>query len=232
MYKEALFTVASQTLTPKLNRLSGTTNVILGELYGYLKDGGTFYDDPRTYLLSHDPEGVSKVLPLTEFEGMGGSPGRFPLTVDILHGLFGDRFVSAHISSLSPGTDFKAHSDAKSKTMRAYVPLVLPHPLNSSGVWIEGKGVRHHFFGLWRMHALSTRHSMFNYTSAETYVLVIDLKIVSPKEAKESLVDNSPPPEFFGVAVESSPPILPIGEQDDEDMYCAELPLLPEDRFW
>lgn len=231
MSKEALFIVASQTLTPKLKRLSGTTNVILDELYGYLKDGGTFYDDPRTYLLSHDPEGVSKVLPLTNFEGMDGSPGRFPLTVDILHGLFGDRFVSAHISSLSPGTDFKAHSDAKLKTMRVYVPLVLPHPLNSSGVWIEGKGVRHHFFGLWRMHALSTRHSMFNYTSAETYVLVIDLKIVSPKEAKESLVDNSPPPEFFGVAG-TPPPILPIGEQDDEDMYCAELPLLPEDRFW
>lgn len=183
-FKEALFNTASQTISPCLNKLSGSINIVLDELYEYLEDGGTFYDDPRTHLLSHDPTGVSKVLPITDFEGLSEIPGRFPKTVNLLRELFDDRFISAHISSLSPGTNFKAHSTRTPKNMRVYFPLILPHPPFSSGVWIDGEGVRHYREGRWCIHSLSTKHSIFNYTSSETYVLVVDLKIASRKEVE------------------------------------------------
>ena len=156
-------------------KISESRLIILEELYLYLNKN-KFYDDPRTYLMSHTQLGDSKVIPIYDFEKMESEKEYFKQTKILLEGLFKNKLVSCHISSFSPGTNFRVYSKRRSKLQRGYIPLTLPHPKFSSGVWIKNEGVVHHIEGGWIVHPLNIQHSMFNYSSGDAVILIIDVE--------------------------------------------------------
>jgi hypothetical protein len=173
MSEDLTLTTVVRISEPTPKKLLKYVNIVLNELYNYLSNRGIFYNDPRTYLRSHNHTCVSKIIPITAFEKINDTEG-FSQTKDILKKLF-CRFESAFILSLSPGSDFRSYMYPRSRNIRIYIPLVIPYPIFSSGIWVEGRGVRYHVDGKLLTHPLSTKHSIFNYSSSENYILVIDI---------------------------------------------------------
>lgn len=181
--RESILLFTFGKFSPHIEKLFEYRITIIFELYQYLLQHAVSDIDPRKYLFSHNPSKrkLSRIIPILTYEGLKENTQIFSITWERLQKLFHDRIDNAYISVLLPGAETRSYSENGSKKSRIYIPLIVPNFL-SSGVWIEGRGVRHFMRKTWCAHFMSTKHSIFNYTNTNIYILVIDLNCAPKME--------------------------------------------------
>jgi len=179
---------AYRELALLLREMNENKSDLLEELYLYEKRN-SFHDDPRSYL--YDRPGSSKVIPIRNFEKLHDVHG-FPKLKTMINRIFESRLDACCILMLSPDTDFKAYSSKRrSHILRGHLPLILPYPRGSSGIWINGTGVKLYSEESWNAHDMGTKHNVFNHSSGDVVVLIVDVRRdseISPLTESKPLV--------------------------------------------
>lgn len=159
---------------PSFEVVSQKVPIIINDLFIYLGKGGEFYDDIREETRSNILSGKVQIIPVFGFANME-CLDNFYTTVHILHCAFRGNLLKCYILSMDPDTDLKVHMEKTHRDVhRAYLPLVLSHPVNMSGVWTKSRGVCHYTKGLWRVHKPSVEHTIFNFSRGKIIVLVVE----------------------------------------------------------
>lgn len=185
---------------PSFDDVSRKAPIIINDLFVYLGKGGNFYNDFREETLTNILSGNIQIVPIFGFANME-CPDEFYTTVHILHCAFRGNLLKTYIMSMDPDTDLKVYKTQSHREVhRAYLPLVLSHPVNMSGVWTKSRGVCHYMKNLWRVHKPSAEHTIFNYSKGKIIVLVVEFAsnvcISIPRnqiqQRKKSLYGNIP----------------------------------------
>ena len=173
--------------SPNIGKIFNHKLAIIFELSQHLFQYTVSHIDPREYLFSHDPtkRKLSRVVPISDFEGLEDNTEIFSTTWNLLQQLFPGRIENAFLSILLPGAETCSYAENGSKKVRVYIPLILPDHLSTTGIWVSGYGVLHFRNELWYSHFMTNKHSIFNYTDTNVYILVIDINCAPKMEDLE-----------------------------------------------
>ncbi len=102
---------------------------------------------------------------------LSNSMSDFTNTFNVLHKTFD--FIG-NIQIIRVKKDEVVKGPEKTGISRKCLPLTLPHPRNSSGVWTEGTKVSHFAKNNWSVFDISFSNHVFNYSSSDLFILMID----------------------------------------------------------
>ena len=167
------------SLQMRLENISTSSRDIIEELLGYLRHD-EFDPDPRTCLFPETTTSTSQVINISDHNSQISSyiSSSFYQTIQTIECAFYGKRVRAHFSLFTPGMDFLvAKGSDDPMVYRCALGLIIGHPMKNTGVWIEGRGVKHHETGKWIIWRSNIPHNFFNYSKSDRVILVIDVNM-------------------------------------------------------